>query len=123
LGVCDETRQGALRFYVKEGEYPAPGGRRVIPPLIKLANLLSAVEKILDNTESAKDLQLLLAPGSHSTIESALQNINALNLTEPQAKEIISEVKKAVSGWRKTAKSLGIIDKNINKMKPAFIEK
>jgi len=60
--------------------------------------------------------------GSHSTIERALQNINAFNLTEPQAIKIISEVKKAVSGWRKTAKSLGITDKNINKMKSAFIE-
>ena len=295
LGVCDETRQGALRFSIKEGKYLAPGSKRVIPPLIKLADLLSASEKILDNTESAKDLQLLLAPGSslggarpkasvldkdgslaiakfpmkdddtdivrwetaaltlakaagitvsefrleiikgkpilivkrfdrigdtripfisamsmlgasygddqnysyvdianslqqygaqpktdmeelwrriifgimisntddhlrnhgflysmghgwvlspaydlnpnisrdsfvtaidrtgsHNTIEGALRNINAFNLTEPQAVKIISEVKEAVSGWRKIAKSLGITEKNIDKIKLAF---
>jgi len=297
LGVCDETRQGALRFSVKEGEYLASGGNNVIPPFITLPNLLSASGKILDNTENAKDLQLLLAPGSslggarpkasvldkdgslaiakfpmkdddtdivrweataltlakaagitvsefrleiisgkpvliikrfdrigdiripfisamsmigasygddqnysyidianslqqygarpkidmeelwrrivfsimisntddhlrnhgflysmgqgwilspaydlnpnitrdsfataidqtssHNTIERALCNISAFNLTEPQAKKIISEVKKAVSMWRTTAQSLGITGKNIDKMKLAFLD-
>ena len=65
LGVNDRTRQGALRFSESEGgEYLAVGDKSVIPPLVKLPELLSATEKFLADNASAAELKLLLAPGS-----------------------------------------------------------
>jgi serine/threonine-protein kinase HipA len=65
LLVSDEARQGALRFAEKEGEpFLAARGPAQIPPLIQLPRLLSASERVLDDTESEEDLRLLLAPGS-----------------------------------------------------------
>ncbi len=65
LMVDDEARQGALRFATREGgpflAGPAPTR---IPPLIELPRLLSAAEHIQEDTETAEDLRLLLAPGS-----------------------------------------------------------
>lgn len=63
LGVNDETRQGALRFSEIDGEYLANTGKP-IPPLIKLPELLSAAEKFMEDSETAEELKLLLAPGS-----------------------------------------------------------
>src|SRR2546428_2387767 len=42
----------------------AEHGARKIPPLIALPRLLSAAEHVLSDTDSDKDLRLLLAPGS-----------------------------------------------------------
>ncbi len=65
LGVDDEARQGALRFATKlEGSFLAVYGTKKIPPLIGLPKLLSATERIISETESDRDLRLLLAPGS-----------------------------------------------------------
>ncbi len=65
LAVDDESRQGALRFSEKEGgPFLALHGRTKIPPLLKLPSLLSASEHVLNDTDSAEDLRLLLAPGS-----------------------------------------------------------
>jgi serine/threonine-protein kinase HipA len=64
LGVNDETRQGALRFSVEEGKYLASGGRNVIPPLVKLPELLSVSEKFLEDKATAEELRMLLIPGS-----------------------------------------------------------
>lgn len=65
LMVDDEARQGALRFAGQEGgPFLAPFGPAKIPPLIELPRLLSATERILNDTETDEDLRLLLAPGS-----------------------------------------------------------
>jgi len=65
IGVNDETRQGALRFSDNvDGPYLADSTEKPIPPLIKLGELLSAAEKFMDDSESAEELRMLLAPGS-----------------------------------------------------------
>jgi len=65
LGVNDEARQGALRFSDNHGgPYLAHSEEKPIPPLIKLPKLLSAAENFLNDSESAADMRLLLAPGS-----------------------------------------------------------
>ena len=63
--VNDDARQGALRLKDDpSGEFLFPVDIKPIPPLIKLPELLSASEKIIDNQETANDLKILLAPGS-----------------------------------------------------------
>ncbi|HEU4883933.1 MAG TPA: HipA domain-containing protein [Longimicrobium sp.] len=65
LGVSDFGRVGALRFTVDEdGPFLAEGGRRGVPPLVELPRLLSATDHVQDDSETAADLRLLLAPGS-----------------------------------------------------------
>ena len=65
LGVCDFTRQGALRFHYKgEDSFLASNDGRKIPPLVELPKLLNASNRFLDDNEDAEDLRLLLAPGS-----------------------------------------------------------
>jgi serine/threonine-protein kinase HipA len=65
LMVDDEARQGALRFSESEGgPFLAPHGTTKIPPLIELPKLLSAAERVAEDTEEDEDLRLLLAPGS-----------------------------------------------------------
>jgi len=65
LGVCDFTRQGALRFSVKgENSFLAPDDGRKIPPLVELPKLLNASHRFLAENEDVEDLRLLLAPGS-----------------------------------------------------------
>lgn len=63
--VDDVARQGAFRFKnMPEGEFIYSAELKPVPPLIKLPELLSASEKMLENNETAEDLKLLLAPGS-----------------------------------------------------------
>ncbi|MHC8509307.1 MAG: type II toxin-antitoxin system HipA family toxin [Rhodospirillales bacterium] len=65
LGVNDESRQGALRFRLKQdGPFLAPDDAQRIPPLIELPRLLSAAERAANDEDSDEDLKLLLAPGS-----------------------------------------------------------
>ncbi len=65
LMVDDEARQGAVRFAESpDGPFLAQGGAAKIPPLIELPRLLSAAERILDDSDDEEDLRLLLAPGS-----------------------------------------------------------
>jgi serine/threonine-protein kinase HipA len=65
LGVNDESRQGALRFSLKDGgPYLNLKNKEGIPPLIDLPRLLSATEHYLNDEETAEDLKILLAPGS-----------------------------------------------------------
>jgi len=65
LGVCDEARQGALRFSETIGRmFLQRSNAASIPPLIDLPKLLSASEKVIEDKESDEDLRLLLAPGS-----------------------------------------------------------
>ena len=65
LFVHDEARQGALRFAENEsGPFLAARGPNQIPPLIDLPRLLSASERVQDDTDTEEDLRLLLAPGS-----------------------------------------------------------
>lgn len=65
LAVSDETRQGALRFSAtRDGPFLASAGTQAVPPLVDLPKLLNAADHVLDDKESARDLQLLLAPGS-----------------------------------------------------------
>ncbi len=63
--VNDEARQGAIRLKDNpQNDFIFPAIIKPIPPLIKLPELLSAAEKITDNSETAQDLKVLLAPGS-----------------------------------------------------------
>ncbi|QDU82456.1 putative DNA-binding transcriptional regulator [Polystyrenella longa] len=65
LRVDDEARQGALRFSTsEEGPYLAEAGGMRIPPLVELPRLLSAADKMADESDTAEELRLLLAPGS-----------------------------------------------------------
>lgn len=65
LMVNDFTRQGALRFSLDpDGPFLAVGEGIKIPPLVELPKLLSAAESIVDESETAEELRLLLAPGS-----------------------------------------------------------
>lgn len=65
LMVNDFTRQGALRFSLEPGgPFLAAGERMKIPPLVELPKLLSAADSIADESETAEELRLLLAPGS-----------------------------------------------------------
>jgi len=65
LYVNDIARQGALRFKTEEnGNFMFPGELKSIPPIVDLAKLLAASEKIIALQEKDSDLQLLLAPGS-----------------------------------------------------------
>jgi serine/threonine-protein kinase HipA len=65
LMVDDEARAGALRFAEREGgPFLAESGPTKIPPLIELPRLLSATERMADESDSDEDLRLLLAPGS-----------------------------------------------------------
>ena len=65
LRVDDEVRQGALRFAKKEeGPFLAEHTNFRIPPLVELPQLLSAAEHVADESETAEQLRLLLAPGS-----------------------------------------------------------
>lgn len=61
--------------------------------------------------------------GAQNTIELALRYINAFSLNASQANGILDEVRTAVSGWRTAAKNLGISQRNIERMKAAFLEK
>lgn len=65
LGVNDEARMGALRFAGETGgPFLAPSDQAPVPPLIALPRLLSATQRIIDESESDEDLRLILAPGS-----------------------------------------------------------
>lgn len=65
LLVNDEARMGALRFSNQEGgPFLAERGSPPIPPLVDLPRLLSATERVMDETDTEEDLRLLLAPGS-----------------------------------------------------------
>jgi serine/threonine-protein kinase HipA len=65
LMVDDEARPGALRFAVNEGgPFLAEHKTTKIPPLIELPRLLSAAERVADDSAADDDLRLLLAPGS-----------------------------------------------------------
>lgn len=65
LRVNDFARQGALRFKENEnGEFLTTSESGAVPPLVKLPELLHAAEAINDNTETNKEVLLLLAPGS-----------------------------------------------------------
>jgi serine/threonine-protein kinase HipA len=64
LQVDDEARAGALRFATSEGGPFLADGAAKIPPLVELARLLSAADRVAKDRESDEDLRLLLAPGS-----------------------------------------------------------
>lgn len=65
LGVSDLARPGALRFRTGEDRpFQAGHSEQDVPPLIELPRLLAAAQRFLDDPESEKDLEILLAPGS-----------------------------------------------------------
>jgi serine/threonine-protein kinase HipA len=68
LGVTDVARQGALRFTLApDGPYVAELGADGIPPLLSLADLLTATRALEDDADSVESddaVLLLLAPGS-----------------------------------------------------------
>ena len=66
LMVSDELRMGALRFSEPNNEdlFLSESKTSVLPPLVRLPQLLSATQTFLNNNEGAEDLQLLLQPGS-----------------------------------------------------------
>lgn len=65
LMVDDEARQGALRFKRKEQEaFLTTYDNNHIPPLISIGKLLTAANRVLQESDTEEDLRLLLAPGS-----------------------------------------------------------
>ncbi|HSX11504.1 MAG TPA: HipA domain-containing protein, partial [Chlamydiales bacterium] len=65
LMVDDEARQGALRFKRDEqGPFLTTYDKGRIPPLIAVNRLLTAVNHVLQESDTDEDLHLLLAPGS-----------------------------------------------------------
>ena len=65
LRVNDTARVGALRFAVAEGgAFQAPDAQPPIPPLVRLADLLAASDRVQAGDGSDDALRLLLAPGS-----------------------------------------------------------
>lgn len=64
LMVDDEGRQGALRFKREEGTFLTTYEKNNIPPLISVSKLLKAASHVMQDSDTAEDLQLLLAPGS-----------------------------------------------------------
>jgi serine/threonine-protein kinase HipA len=65
LLVDDEARGGALRFSEAEGgPFLRHEDAKRIPPLLELPKLLSAAERVIEQTDTEDDLQLLFAPGS-----------------------------------------------------------
>lgn len=65
LLVNDEARQGALRFAREQGgAFLATHDDNPIPPLLDLAQLLSAAGRVEADAETEDDLRLLFAPGS-----------------------------------------------------------
>lgn len=65
LLVDDEARAGALRFAEKEGgPFLRQAEVKRIPPLVALPELLSAAERVVEDTDTEEDLRLLIAPGS-----------------------------------------------------------
>jgi serine/threonine-protein kinase HipA len=65
LLVDDEARAGALRFAETEGgPFLREAEVKRIPPLVKLPELLSAAEHVVEDTDTEEDLRLLIAPGS-----------------------------------------------------------
>ncbi|MCP5432175.1 MAG: type II toxin-antitoxin system HipA family toxin [Alphaproteobacteria bacterium] len=65
LAIADRTRIGALR-YRREGEqtFDHDVGRHRVPPLVRLPALLNAADAVLEESETAEDLRLLLNEGS-----------------------------------------------------------
>ena len=65
LMVDDEARQGALRFSRSEGG-PFLSEPKVsrIPPLLQLAEIMFASERVVADKDNDEDLRLLLGPGS-----------------------------------------------------------
>ena len=64
LGVCDQTRVGALRFRFEGDErFQAPQAQGV-PTTAALPELLGASRRILSGQETNEDLRLIFAPGS-----------------------------------------------------------
>lgn len=65
LGVTDHTRIGALRFRRGgEDSFDHHIASFRVPPLIQLPALINAADAVHTNTETAKDLKLLLNEGS-----------------------------------------------------------
>ena len=58
--------------------------------------------------------------GRQNSIELALQNTDAFNISRTQAKTILDEVKISISNWRNVAKKLKIPENNISGMEAAF---
>ncbi|MGD9591187.1 MAG: type II toxin-antitoxin system HipA family toxin, partial [Candidatus Berkiella sp.] len=54
------------------------------------------------------------------TIDLAMSVVNYFGLSLKQAKNIVSEVAKAVSCWRKEAKKFGISNRETDRMASAF---
>lgn len=66
LAVDDFSRVGALRLMDEEGRYQrtVSEGRRTTPPLVELAQLMSATRAVETNTESMADLEYLRGRGT-----------------------------------------------------------
>jgi serine/threonine-protein kinase HipA len=66
LAVDDSSRMGALRFQDEEGVFrrAAETGRRTVPPLVELSQLMAATRAVETETETAADLAYLRGRGT-----------------------------------------------------------
>ena len=82
--------------------------------------ILSPVYDINPNPDKANFATAIDNTGTQNTIELALKVVDEFGLSKQRAKEILEQVKNAVSNWRKVAKSFGISKHDMDKMKSAF---
>jgi serine/threonine-protein kinase HipA len=83
--VCDEARQGALRFRLQaDGPYLAPSGPHAVPPLVDLPQLLGSSERVTSGDADTEDLRLLLAkfPRNSDEIDVVRWEAVALKLAQ-----------------------------------------
>jgi serine/threonine-protein kinase HipA len=100
------TRPGALRFRRTPGApFLADATENPVPPLLALPRLLTASARVEDDTETADDLRLLLAPGSSlggARPKASVRDRGRLNIAKfPSEKDPYDAV-----GWEAVALSL-----------------
>lgn len=64
LGVRDATRQGALRFSTDGGQTFLGQGDDGVPDLVDLPELVDAARRVVQRTETERDISVLLAAGT-----------------------------------------------------------
>jgi len=72
--------------------------------------------------DRTRELKTWVSPetGPEATIEALLSVTKYFRITAKRAKEILREVERAVSGWRKAGRALGLTERQLEKFAEAF---
>jgi serine/threonine-protein kinase HipA len=81
---------------------------------------LSPAYDLNPNIEKSNFAVAIDDTGAQNTIPLALKVTENFRLSGQRVKEILEEVKTAVAGWRRVAKSFGISENHAEQMKSAF---